>query len=179
MGKLYNLYELKKSKLKNLDELKKIRFSNLDKVMVFVSGCFDFLHNEHISFLAWARELGDYLVVAINSDESIRKLKGKDRPFRTLEKRITMLIPNVYVNYIIQFEEKDATKILEILKPQIFAKGRNYVLPPFQSTTKKVAINQYERRIIESYGGKIYFLDKEAKESSSNLIKKIKYHLSR
>ena len=179
MDILYELHRLKEEKLKNLDDLKKIRFSNLDEKMVFVSGCFDLLHAEHISFLAWARELGDYLVVAINSDESIKKLKGKDRPFRTLKKRITMLIPNVYVNYIIPFEEKDVTKILRLLKPQIFAKGRNYVSNPSRTTTKKVAINQYERNIVKSYGGKIYFLDKKPKVSSSNLIEKIRGHLSR
>lgn len=169
-----SLKNLIKSKVKTLNELRKIREEKKGESMVFVSGCFDIVHADHIEYLAWSRALGDYLLVAINSDESVRQLKGTSRPIIPLEDRIKSIVVNHYVDYAIVFDEIDTVQIITALKPDIFARGKDCVLDKKDATKEKKEINQDERRAVESYGGKICFLDKPPKYSTTRLIELIK-----
>jgi len=168
------LENLIKSKVKTLDELRKIREERKGELMVFVSGCFDIIHADHIEYLAWARTLGDYLLVAINSDESVRQLKGNMRPIIPLEDRIKLIVVNHYVDYVVVFNEIDTVQIITALKPDIFARGKDRVLDKKSVTKGKKEINQAERKAVESYRGKICFLDKPPKHSTTRLIELIK-----
>lgn len=164
------LKELEQKKLKTLSQLKKIKKERKGQKMVLASGCFDILHPDHIEYLAWAKGLGDYLIVAINSDRSVQKLKGINRPIFPLEKRVCQLAVNSFVDYLIVFNELDTVKIIEKLKPDIFARGKDCVLDKTKETKRKKAMNQKERRAVESYGGKIRFLNKMPCYSTSKLI---------
>lgn len=168
------LENLIKSKAKTLNELRKVRKERKGELMVFVSGCFDIVHADHIEYLAWARALGDYLLVAMNSDESARQLKGKARPIIPLEDRIKLIVANHYVDYVIVFNEIDTVQIIKTLKPDIFARGKDYVLDKKRATKGKKVMKQDERRAVESYGGKICFLDKPPKYSTTRLIELLK-----
>ena len=174
MQKLLSIEELENSKIKTLDELKVIREERKHELIVFGCGCFDIIHADHIDYLAWARTLGDYLVVGINSDESIRHLKGNDRPIIPLENRIKSIIVNYYVDYLIIFNEYDTIHIIEALKPDIFARGKDCALDDKSQTKEKKIMNQREKREIEKYGGAIYFLDKPPIYSTTKFIEMIK-----
>ena len=174
MQKLLSIEELENSKIKTLDELKAIREKRKYELLVFGCGCFDIIHADHIDYLAWARTIGDYLVVGINSDESIRHLKGNDRPIIPLENRIKSIVVNYYVDYLIIFNEYDTTHIIKSLKPDIFARGKDCALDEKSQTKEKKIINQRERREVEKYGGAICFLDKPPIHSTTKLIEMIK-----
>ncbi len=136
MQKLLSIEELENSKIKTLDELKVIREKRKHELIVFGCGCFDIIHADHIDYLAWARILGDYLVVGINSDESIRHLKGNGRPIIPLENRIKSIIVNYYVDYLIIFDEYDNIHIIKSLKPDIL-QGVKIVLWMIKARQKK------------------------------------------
>lgn len=172
---LKNLKEVIKRKVKNLEELKKIRFSCKEKKMVFLPGCFDILHPDHFLLFAWAKSLGDYLVVATNSDESIKKLKGQNRPVIPLKGRISMLASNIFIDYITIFKEKNTVKLIRALKPHIYVKGSDYVLDKslLKKNDKRKVMDQEERKAIESYKGEIKFRPGSFNYSTTNLLKKI------
>jgi D-beta-D-heptose 7-phosphate kinase/D-beta-D-heptose 1-phosphate adenosyltransferase len=169
-----SLENLIKSKVKTLDELKKIRKAREKEMLVFASGCFDIVHTDHIEYLAWSRWLGDYLIVAINSDKSVKKLKSDNRPIISLKNRIKLIASNYFVDYITVFDKPDTVEIIKTLKPDIFARGKDQVLDKRWATKEKRVMNQEEKRAVESYGGKICFLDKLPKYSTTRLIKLIK-----
>lgn len=173
--KLAKLKEVFKKKLKELDELKRIRFSNPKKIMVFLPGCFDIQHPGHSLLFAWAKSLGDYLVVATNSDASIRKLKGAGRPIISLKERILMLVSNAFVDYVISFNATNVVKLLKALKPQVYVKGPGYVIDSSHLSKKenKSVMNQQERKIVESYGGKIQIMPNSLNRSTTNLLQQI------
>jgi D-beta-D-heptose 7-phosphate kinase/D-beta-D-heptose 1-phosphate adenosyltransferase len=98
-----------------------------DQRIVFTNGCFDLLHAGHLSSLKFAKKQGDILVVGINSDESIQRLKGPMRPIQTLKDRIAMLEGLQCVDYIIPFTEDTPRGIVEILKPSVLVKGEDYI----------------------------------------------------
>lgn len=96
------------------------------KKIVFTNGGFDLLHKGHISILNKAREAGDVLIVGVNSDESIRKLKGAERPINSLEDRLTVLAGLQSVDYLIAFEEESPVQLIKAVHPDVFVKGGNY-----------------------------------------------------
>jgi D-beta-D-heptose 7-phosphate kinase/D-beta-D-heptose 1-phosphate adenosyltransferase len=96
------------------------------KRIVFTNGCFDILHRGHVAFLNHARGLGDVLVVAVNGDAGIRRLKGLGRPVNTLEDRIEVLAALDCIDHLIGFEEDTAHHLIRALRPHVFAKGGNY-----------------------------------------------------
>jgi len=96
------------------------------KKVVFTNGCFDILHKGHIALLNQAREAGDVLIVGVNSDTSIRTLKGEGRPINNLEDRITVLAGLQSVDYLVSFDEVNASRLIQALRPDIFVKGGNY-----------------------------------------------------
>lgn len=133
------------------------------KVVVFANGCFDILHVGHIRYLRAAKEMGDILVVGVNSDVSVRKLKGEERPVMPLEERLEILAELSSVDYLLPFDETRADGLLEILRPDIHAKGTDY-------TEETVP----ERETVLRYGGKIAIVGDPKKHSVTDIIKNLK-----
>jgi len=132
--------------------------------MVFTNGCFDILHAGHIGYLEAARKLGDYLLVGVNSDVSVRKLKGKGRPINDQQNRARVLAALACVDYVVVFGTKRVTPLLRRLQPEIYVKGGDY---------KVETLNGEERTAIHSYGGRIRILPLWHGYSTTKLIRKI------
>jgi D-beta-D-heptose 7-phosphate kinase/D-beta-D-heptose 1-phosphate adenosyltransferase len=115
-----------KSKIIYDYEIEKIQKLSQNKNMVFTNGCFDILHSGHIKNLQFARNQGDLLVVGLNSDASIKRLKGETRPINDIIERSTILSLFEFIDYIIIFEEDSPLSILKELKPKILVKGSEY-----------------------------------------------------
>ena len=130
---------------------------------IFVSGNFNILHPGHLRLLRFARELGDKLIVGINNDSSVRKLKGKDRPINPLEERMTLIQALKCVDHVVSFSEETPLKLIEFLKPNILVKGADY------STEEIVGASSVIRD-----GGEVKTIPLIKGLSSSDKIKKIK-----
>ena len=111
-------------------------------VVVTTNGCFDILHAGHVKYLEYARSLGDCLIVGINSDESVRRLKGPTRPINTAEHRAAVLIALKWVDAVCVFEEDTPIEWLKTIRPQFHIKGRDYSSKPVP-----------ESDIVRSWGG--------------------------
>ena len=94
--------------------------------VVFTNGCFDVLHRGHVTYLAAARDLGDCLVVGLNSDASVKRLKGENRPINNENDRALVLAALSFIDYIIIFEEDTPKNLIEQVKPDILVKGGDY-----------------------------------------------------
>jgi D-beta-D-heptose 7-phosphate kinase/D-beta-D-heptose 1-phosphate adenosyltransferase len=135
------------------------------KRIVFTNGCFDILHSGHVTYLNQAKTLGDVLIVGVNRDESIRRLKGSERPINPLHDRLQVLAALGCVDHVIPFgEAHDDTPIslIACVKPQVFAKGGDYhngMLP--------------EASTVERYGGRIVFLQHVRDHSTTDIINRI------
>jgi len=130
--------------------------------IVLANGCFDLIHVGHIRYLRESRKTGDILVVALNSDSSVRKIKGKGRPILSESERIEILSSFSCVDYITTFDETNVEKVLLSLKPHIHAKGSDY-------TKESVP----EKETVLSYGGKIEITGGPKIRSTSDIIKAI------
>ena len=130
------------------------------QAIVFTNGCFDLLHMGHVRYLKQARELGDCLVVAINSDASVSRLKGPSRPVISQQERAEMLGSLECVDYVTVFDEDTPIPLLEIFRPDVLAKG---------GTTPVVV----GRELVEAYGGKVMTLDKVDGLSTTQIIERI------
>lgn len=127
----------------DIDKIYRIREQN--KQIVFTNGCFDVIHSGHTRLLQFARSLGDILIVAINSDNSVRRLKGDDRPINGIEERCNMLLSLNIIDYIIIFDSSTPFSIMELLKPNIMVKGGDYKKENVvgKEFTKEVVIYNY------------------------------------
>lgn len=135
------------------------------KKLVFTNGCFDLLHVGHVRYLAAARHLGDLLVVGLNSDDSVRELKGRNRPINMQADRAEVLAALEAVDHVIVFEEKRVTELLEDLRPDIYTKGGNYT---------RESLDPGERRLLDALGTRIEILPLVEGKSTTNLIGAIK-----
>jgi D-beta-D-heptose 7-phosphate kinase/D-beta-D-heptose 1-phosphate adenosyltransferase len=133
------------------------------KQVVFTNGCFDILHRGHINFLTKAKEFGDVLVVGINDDKSINRLKGKDRPINNLEDRIAVLAALHQIDYLISFQDDRPEEIIRALRPDIFVKGGNYTLDSIP-----------EAPLVKQLGGEVRIIPFAIKRSTTQLIKRIR-----
>jgi D-beta-D-heptose 7-phosphate kinase/D-beta-D-heptose 1-phosphate adenosyltransferase len=159
-------------KIKSREEMKQIidECRKKGKKVVWANGCFDILHEGHVKALKKTREKGDLLVVGLNSDSSVRQLKGAGRPIRHQEARAEILASLECVDYVVIFDELDAAEMLGYLKPDIFVKSSDYSIEK---------MNSEERKILESYGAEIKFVPLEIgsdnlKISSSDIIDKMR-----
>lgn len=116
------------SKIKDIIQIERIsnRLKTQGRRVVFTNGCFDILHRGHASYLQKAKDLGDILIVGVNSDESIKRLKGEDRPINTLEDRAYLLAALESVDYVVSFGEDTPYELISIIKPDILVKGADY-----------------------------------------------------
>ena len=133
------------------------------KKIVFTNGCFDILHAGHIRYLSEAKSLGDILVIGINSDKSVKELKGPSRPINSLSDRALILSELRYVDYVVSFEEQTPLELIKIIMPDILVKGGDY--------TVETVVGSSE--VIHS-GGQVKLLQFHEGYSSTNYIDKIK-----
>lgn len=129
------------NKLVHLSEIGDFKSRRSSQKMVFTNGCFDVLHQGHRKLLKQARELGDCLLVGLNSDDSIKRLKGENRPINSVNQRIEALEALPFVDVIIVFEEDTPYELLEQLKPHILVKGGDY-------TTAEVVGNDLVEKVV-------------------------------
>jgi D-beta-D-heptose 7-phosphate kinase/D-beta-D-heptose 1-phosphate adenosyltransferase len=115
-------------KLKNLGELEAIasKARRAGKTVVFTNGCFDLLHRGHVHILREAKGKGDILIVGINSDRSVRGIKGPARPILAETDRIELIAAMEMVDYVVLFDESDPRKLIEAIKPNVLAKGGDW-----------------------------------------------------
>ncbi|RKU33924.1 D-glycero-beta-D-manno-heptose 1-phosphate adenylyltransferase [Candidatus Poribacteria bacterium] len=132
------------------------------KAVVTTNGCFDVLHLGHLRYLQAARQLGDLLVVAVNSDSSVRQLKGENRPLVPEAERAEMLAGLACVDYVVIFPELTPIDLLSELKPNIHVKGGDYKLEQL-----------VEREVVEANGGKVVVGLNVPGKSTTNLIEVI------
>ena len=133
------------------------------KKIVFTNGCFDLFHTGHLHLLEEAKKLGDVLIVAINSDQSVKRLKGAQRPIFDENERAKIIAALGFVDYVVVFEEDTPFELIEELKPDIIVKGGDY-------TVERVV----GRDIVESHGGRVHIIPLLEGVSTSSLIEKIK-----
>ena len=131
--------------------------------IVFTNGCFDIIHAGHVGYLTEARKLGDRLVVAINDDASVRKLKGAGRPINPVERRMAVLAGLEAVDWVVSFAEDTPEALLESLRPEILVKGGDY-------TIDQVVGGEF----VQSYGGEVKALEFLDNCSTSEIVEKMK-----
>ncbi len=141
-----------------------------NRKIVFTNGCFDILHAGHITYLEKAKSLGDILVVGINTDESITALKGKERPFVSLEDRARMLAALAAVDYVIPFSESEPKDLITYLSPDVLVKGADYDAEAKEGDPKAISGAEF----VKSQGGRVVTIPLVQGLSTSNLIRKIK-----
>jgi D-beta-D-heptose 7-phosphate kinase / D-beta-D-heptose 1-phosphate adenosyltransferase len=131
--------------------------------VVFTNGCFDALHRGHVGYLQEARRHGDVLVVAVNSDDSVRRLKGADRPVNPVEDRVAVLAALGCVDHVVVFDEDSPRELIRLVRPDLYVKGGDY--PPELIP---------EAELVRSLGGEVRSLDYLPDRSTSELIERIR-----
>lgn len=130
--------------------------------IVFTNGVFDILHRGHVSYLAKARSFGDVLIIGLNSDKSVRKLKGSGRPLQKQADRAAILSALRSVDYVVVFGEETPGKIIREIKPDVLVKGADYKISEIVGA-----------RFVKANGGSVRRVRLTAGRSSSKLLKKI------
>lgn len=152
------------SKIKTIEELKEIvgDLKGKGKRVAFTNGCFDLLHIGHIRYLSEAKRSADVLIVAINSDSSVRKIKGESRPITPQEERAEILSALSCVDYVTIFEETDPLRSISLIKPDLLVKGGDY--------RKEEVIG---REVVEKDGGKVLIIPMIEGASTTGLVGRI------
>lgn len=145
------------NKIKNKEELLKM-LKTENKKIVFTNGCFDIVHFGHIKYLEKAKKLGDILIVGLNSDASVKRLKGKNRPINSEFHRACMLAAFYFVDFVVIFDEDTPLELISFLKPDVLVKGADY---------------QNKEVVGEKLVSKVELIDFEEGFSTSNIIHKI------
>ena len=150
--------------LKNQEEIIKIvRDGQADgKTFVVTNGCFDILHVGHVRYLQKTKEYADKLIVMLNSDVSVKSIKGDDRPINCEEDRAEILSSLRCVDYVVLFDEKSPANLLEAIKPNVYTKGADYTLETLP-----------ERDVVLRNNIKVEFIEFVQGKSTTNVIKKI------
>ena len=134
-----------------------------EKIIVFGNGCFDLLHVGHIRYLYSARELGDVLIMAVNTDESMQRIKPDREPVIPDYERFEIVAGIGAVDYVVPLEEDTPISLIKLFKPNIHTKGKDY-------------LNRYipERETVESYGGKVMLVGDLKNHSTTQILKEIR-----
>ncbi|WP_292460115.1 D-glycero-beta-D-manno-heptose 1-phosphate adenylyltransferase [Methanothermococcus sp.] len=141
--------------LKNI--VSELKAQNLE--IVFTNGCFDIVHKGHVEYLNHAKRFGDVLIVGINSDESIKKIKRDKRPIIPLESRVYILDNLKSIDFVVPFDEETPINLIKIIKPDIHVKGGDYNEEDLP-----------ESKIIKEYGGKVKIIPLIEGFSTTNII---------
>ena len=140
------------------------RMASLARPLVFTNGCFDLLHRGHVDYLQRARNLGEALIVAVNSDESVRKQqKGADRPLNKLADRMALLASLEAVDAVLGFDSDTPLELIEIIKPDHLVKGGDWPVPEIVGAAEVLA-----------WGGEVHSLTFTYQRSTSELIERIR-----
>jgi D-beta-D-heptose 7-phosphate kinase/D-beta-D-heptose 1-phosphate adenosyltransferase len=132
------------------------------KKIVFTNGCFDVLHAGHVTYLQLAKQLGDYLIVAINEDASIKKSKGPGRPINHVEHRMTVLAGLDVVDWVVPFADETPERLLRLIQPDLLVKGSDYQLDQVVGAD-----------IVRSYGGEVRIMNSNITTSTTDIINRI------
>ena len=131
--------------------------------IIFTNGCFDILHRGHITYLNKAKSLGDLLIVGINSDGSVRRLKGDGRPINTLEDRVQVLAALSCIDHIVPFDADTPAAVIEAIRPDVFVKGGDYTRESLPEAT-----------LVEGLGGVIQLLPLVEDRSTTGIIERVR-----
>lgn len=153
MGQVVNRIEI----VEIVEDLKK-----QNKKVVFTNGCFDILHIGHVRYLKESAKCGDILVIGLNSDSSVKRLKGETRPINNESDRAELLSELGFVDYVVIFEQDSPVELLDEIKPNIYTKGADYTLETLP-----------EAETVLKNGGKVEFINLVEGKSTTNVIKKI------
>ena len=155
---------IKHKKIKSLKQLTQIRkkLAKEGKTVVFTNGCFDILHRGHIECLKKAKSVGDVLIVGLNSDSSVRKLKGDKRPIVSQSDRAEILASLEMVDYVVIFNEETPYKVIASMVPDVLVKGGDY--------TKDKIVG---RDVVESTGGRVIRVRQIPGKSTKDIIQKV------
>lgn len=153
------------NKVVTQESLKKIclDLKKQGKKIVSTNGCFDILHLGHLQYLEKARSLGDVLICAINSDDSVKKLKGPSRPIQSEQTRALQVAALESIDYVVVFAESSPEKILAVIQPDVHVKGGDYK-----------AEDLPEKKIVEQFGGEVKCVALTPGFSTTELIKNLK-----
>jgi rfaE bifunctional protein nucleotidyltransferase chain/domain len=132
------------------------------KTIAFANGCFDLLHVGHVRYLQGARAEADRLVVAINSDSSVRRLKGEGRPILTEDARAELVAELACVDYVVVFSDATVDRLLTLLKPDVHCKGTDYTVDTVP-----------ERETVRGYGGRVAIVGDPKNHSTKDLLAKL------
>lgn len=149
-------------KILSMVDAENLRTEKADKKIVFTNGCFDILHVGHLRYLEQASKLGDILIVGLNSDTSVKNIKGEDRPINSEDDRTEMLSALGFVDYVVVFEEDTPYNLIKAIQPDILVKGGDYKPEDVVG-----------RDIVESRGGKVQILPFVEGKSTTSIINKI------
>jgi D-beta-D-heptose 7-phosphate kinase/D-beta-D-heptose 1-phosphate adenosyltransferase len=151
-------------KIVGVDEITKISFElkSKGKKIVFTNGCFDILHRGHVEYLSKAKQLGDVLIVGLNSDSSVKMIKGDKRPIVPQEDRAFILSNLSFVDYIVIFDEPTPYELISKIVPDVLVKGSDWSQE-----------NVVGRDIVEANGGKVVLIEIVPGRSTTNVIKTI------
>lgn len=138
------------------------RLKRARKKIVFTNGVFDILHRGHVDYLAKAKSFGDVLIVGMNSDASVRRLKGPSRPIQKLADRAAILTALEAVDYVIPFAEDTPAKLIEKVRPDVLVKGADYKLSEIVGA-----------EFVRSYGGSVRRVRLTPGRSTSTILKKL------
>jgi D-beta-D-heptose 7-phosphate kinase/D-beta-D-heptose 1-phosphate adenosyltransferase len=154
-----------KDKIKTLDELQPIvqQAKSSRRLVVFTNGCFDILHSGHVKLLEQCRQAGDVLIIGLNSDASVRKLKGPERPVVAQEQRAEVVAALEAVDYVVIFDELDPLQVITRLVPDVLIKGGDW--------TPATIIG---RDIVESAGGRVFAIPLMDGVSTTGIVNKMK-----
>lgn len=154
------MFEKKITTAENLQK----RIQSLPKPVVLTNGVFDILHRGHVTYLAQARALGASLVVAVNTDASVKRLgKGDDRPMNSCEDRLAVLAALESVSLVVAFDEDTALEVVKTARPDIYVKGGDYQMDAIP-----------EGRAVLAYGGKVEAIPFLHDRSTSKLLAKVR-----
>lgn len=158
-------FEEQQRKIKTIEELETIvlDLKRKGKKIVFTNGCFDLLHMGHIHLLREARKQGDVLIVGLNSDKSVRRLKGRNRPITSERERAELLAALSMVDYVVIFDQDTPEEVLKILQVHVQVKGGDYSLESLP-----------EASVVKAYGGSVVLLPYISGYSTSDIISRIK-----
>ena len=144
------------------EEIENVLNSLKNKKIVFTNGCFDILHIGHVKYLKESKKYGDILIVGLNSDSSVKKLKGENRPINNEKDRAELLDELKCVDYVVIFEENSPIKLLDIIKPNVYTKGADYTVDTLP-----------EAPLVIKNGGKVEFIKFVEGKSTTNILKEL------
>ena len=144
------------------------RFKRSGKKIVFTNGVFDILHRGHVEYLTKAKSFGDVLIVGLNTDASVRRIKGGHRPIQKQQDRAAILLALRAVDYVVLFGEDTPDKLISMVKPDVLVKGADWQLSEIAGAD-----------FVKSYGGKVKRVKLSKGHSTSAIIKKLNLNLAK